>query len=77
MPTKERLQTFRPRLPTAEAILPYLLEIDRNRWYTNFGPLVRRFEQRLAEHFGVDPARVVCVANCTLGIATAPRLASR
>ncbi len=73
MSATKRLRTCRPRLPTAKAILPYLQEIDRNRWYTNFGPLVRRFEKRLAEHFAVDPARVVCVANCTLGIAIALR----
>ncbi len=73
VPATERLQICRPRLPTAEAIRPYLAEIDRNRWYTNFGPLVRRFERRLAKHFGVDPARVVCVANCTLGIVIALR----
>ncbi len=73
MPATERLQIMRPRLPAAAAILSYLEEIDRNRWYTNFGPLVSRFEHRLAEHFGVDPVRVVCVANCTLGIAIALR----
>ena len=37
-----------PDLPTADEILPYLREIDANKWYSNFGPLVTRFEQDFA-----------------------------
>ncbi len=36
-----------PDLPTADELLPWLQRIDANRWYTNGGPLVREFEQRL------------------------------
>lgn len=36
-----------PDLPEASALLPWLRRIDENRWYTNTGPLVREFEQRL------------------------------
>jgi dTDP-4-amino-4,6-dideoxygalactose transaminase len=39
---------MRPQLPTSSQLAPYLAEIDANRWYTNFGPLVLRFEKRLA-----------------------------
>ncbi len=42
----------RPMLPNADALLPYLREIDRGRRYANHGPLVRRFEARLAERLG-------------------------
>jgi dTDP-4-amino-4,6-dideoxygalactose transaminase len=38
-----------PDLPSAEEILPFLREIDANRWYSNFGPLVTRFEQAFAQ----------------------------
>ena len=33
-----------PDLPSAEALLPYLRAMEAARWYTNFGPLVQRFE---------------------------------
>ena len=36
-----------PDLPQAADLLPWLQRIDANRWYTNGGPLVREFEQRL------------------------------
>lgn len=64
-------RSYRPRLPRAAAILPYLEEIDGNGWYTNFGPLVQRFEGRLAAHYGLPREHVVTVANCTLGLTLA------
>ncbi|GAB4392617.1 MAG: hypothetical protein Tsb0032_08960 [Kiloniellaceae bacterium] len=64
-------RTYSPRLPSAADVLPYLEEIDRNRWYTNFGPLVERFEARLAAQVGLPRDRVVTVANCTLGLVLA------
>lgn len=42
----------KPLLPTAEKLLPYLLEIDRNRHYTNFGPLERTLRERLQIRYG-------------------------
>ena len=58
----------RPLLPRAEALLPYLRQIDANRSYANFGPLVRLLELRLTEHFRVPPGSVATVANATLGL---------
>jgi dTDP-4-amino-4,6-dideoxygalactose transaminase len=60
----------RPRLPAAEAILPYLQQIDEARWYSNFGPLVMGFEQRLADRFAA-PTRVVTVTNATQALTLA------
>lgn len=54
----------RPRLPAAEAILPYLRRIDEGRWYSNFGPLLTEFEQRLADRFE-RPTQVVTITNAT------------
>ncbi|MGQ9366781.1 DegT/DnrJ/EryC1/StrS family aminotransferase [Azospirillum sp. ST 5-10] len=62
------MAVFRPRLPAAAKILPYLEEIDANRWYTNNGPLLQRFERGLAAWFGVPPERVVAVASATAGL---------
>jgi dTDP-4-amino-4,6-dideoxygalactose transaminase len=54
----------RPRLPSAEAVFPYLQRIDAARWYSNFGPLLTEFEARLAARFPAG-AEVVTVANAT------------
>ena len=59
----------RPRLPTADDILPYLREIDANRWYSNNGPLNQRFQEGLRARIAVG--HVVCLANATLGLALA------
>ena len=64
----------RPRLPDAAALTPYLREIDANRYYSNYGPLVQRFQERLtaATRFvGDDAGVVVTCANATLGLAAA------
>ncbi len=68
---------MRPRLPDRAALAPYLAEIDANRRYTNDGPLLRRFERRLAGKFGLAREGVVCVANGTLGLALALRAVAR
>src|SRR5580692_12374109 len=36
-----------PDLPSANELMPYLKRIDDARWYSNFGPLVCEFEDRL------------------------------
>lgn len=36
-----------PDMPSADELLPHLRNIDANRWYSNFGPLVGAFESRL------------------------------
>jgi hypothetical protein len=35
--TEPMVPVLRPRLPNAEALRPYLEEIDRNNWYSNPG----------------------------------------
>ncbi len=40
-----------PDLPDADALMPWLTRIDQNRWYTNSGPLIHEFEQRLLAFF--------------------------
>jgi dTDP-4-amino-4,6-dideoxygalactose transaminase len=65
------LRIMRPRLPSAERLLPYLRRIDSSRTYSNFGPLSNQLERRLAAHFGVPDDAVTTVANGTLGLALA------
>ncbi len=46
-----------PDMPSAEELLPYLRELDRNRVYVNNGPMVRKLEAVLQAITGVP-----CVA---------------
>lgn len=64
------IPVLRPKLPTENAISPYLRRIDTARWYSNFGPLVNEFEARLSEHFHVDRKMVTTAANGTLVLST-------
>lgn len=41
----------RPLLPPAGELLPYLQRIDSNRYYSNAGPLVREYENRMSNLF--------------------------
>lgn len=71
------IPVFRPLLPTADAIFPYLKRIDQTRWYSNFGPLYEEMRRRLAELFGVDVEQLVLVSNATVGITLALRAVMR
>ena len=62
---------MRPKLPSAERLLPYLRAVDSSRIYSNFGPLVAAFEDRLAARFGLSGGTVATVANGTLGLTVA------
>lgn len=62
---------LRPRLPSAQALLPYLERIDANAFYTNFGPLNKLLLDRLTQWQQMQFGRVVygvTTANATLGI---------
>lgn len=58
---REIIPAARPRLASADAILPYLRRIDVGRQYSNFGPLLREFEARLAARFQAEAEVVTCV----------------
>ena len=64
----------RPRLPTREAITPYLDRIDAARWYANRGPLNTELENRLAARLGWR-ASIATVANGTVALTLALRAA--
>ncbi len=73
MTESEPIPLRRARLPTAEDILPYLRAIDEAGQYSNFGPLNRAFEERLAAHLGVAAGTVLTTCNATAGLALALR----
>jgi dTDP-4-amino-4,6-dideoxygalactose transaminase len=70
-PGELSIPVAKPRLPTASEITPYLHRIDQSQWYSNNGPLVQEFEERLAEQFGGGTTRVATVANATIGLTLA------
>jgi dTDP-4-amino-4,6-dideoxygalactose transaminase len=65
------IPVLRPLLPRAEAYLALLREVDENRWYSNHGPLLRRFEGRIAAHFGIPAQGISAVANGTVALTAA------
>jgi dTDP-4-amino-4,6-dideoxygalactose transaminase len=65
------ISVLRPKLPPADLLAPYLAAIDDARWYSNFGPCARKFEERLCSHFGLESGATTTVANATLGLTLA------
>ena len=70
------LPVCRPGLPPAEALLPYLQQIDASRHYTNRGPLVRLLEQRLAQSLSLPAHGLRSASNGTSAIEIAILAAS-
>ncbi len=62
------MPVLRPRLPSAERLLPYLTRIDDTRIYSNYGPLVLEFEHRMSEHLGLPPGCFVSASCGTMAL---------
>ncbi len=62
------VKVMSPILPASDKLLPYLISIDANRIYSNFGPLEFNLRERLALHFGIPTSLIVTCSNATLGI---------
>jgi dTDP-4-amino-4,6-dideoxygalactose transaminase len=60
-----------PDLPAPSEYLPLLEEIFANGWYSNFGPLVRRFESQLLDAIGAPDESCVTCNNATAGLSAA------
>ncbi|WP_156176874.1 DegT/DnrJ/EryC1/StrS family aminotransferase [Kiloniella spongiae] len=57
-----------PDMPSTQDLLPYLKMIDKDKWYTNFGPRLRAFEDRLIDHFKVQNENITTVSSATTGL---------
>ena len=62
----EKLYVGRPNLCSREKLHAALDQIFDNRWLTNDGPFLRRFETKLEEFLGVRHCIAVC--NATIGL---------
>jgi dTDP-4-amino-4,6-dideoxygalactose transaminase len=65
------IPVMRPLLPAADQLLPYLRRIDDARYYSNHGPLLLEFEQRLAAFFGLRATEVTTASNGTTALSAA------
>uniref|UniRef100_A4WZ82 DegT/DnrJ/EryC1/StrS aminotransferase n=2 Tax=Cereibacter TaxID=1653176 RepID=A4WZ82_CERS5 len=71
----ERIPVAWPALPRTDLLVPYLRQIDEARIYTNHGPLVDRFETRLAERLGFRKREVIACSTGTMALVGAIRAA--
>ncbi len=62
------IRVMRPLLPDAARLAPYLQRIDTARIYSNYGPLVAEFEQRLATTFGLPGLMIHSAASGTAAL---------
>jgi dTDP-4-amino-4,6-dideoxygalactose transaminase len=74
--TKSSTASYRHRLvvpdvPEPAEYLHLLEEMRENGWYSNFGPLVRRFEAGLLANFGGANETGVTCCNATAGLSAA------
>jgi dTDP-4-amino-4,6-dideoxygalactose transaminase len=67
-PGPDPVPVLKPRLPTADAVLPYLRRIDASRIYTNFGPLAMEFEARLCDRFRLPRAAFATASSGTAAL---------
>ena len=68
---RSRIPLLVPDMPSMEDLSPWLKRIDQARWYSNFGPLCREFEDRLGAMFAARnprPIHLSSVSSATLGL---------
>ena len=71
------LPFLRPSVVAPATYLHYLEQMQQSAWYSNFGPLNSRFEQRIiAELFGASGSATT-VSNATLGLMVAIQAVKR
>ena len=57
-----------PKVPKKRSLLKYLKEIDKNKIYSNFGPLNSNLISQIANWIGTDESNLVTCSNATLGL---------
>lgn len=66
-----RIKLSVPSAPSINSIIPYLEMINKNKQYSNFGPLHDLLANRLATYFNVPENCLVLTCNATQAIAAA------
>lgn len=65
-----KLYVGRPNVGDRSKLLQRIEEMLDRKWFSNDGPLVREFEQRIAAYIGVRHCVTICNATVALEIAT-------
>lgn len=65
------LHVGRPNVGDRAQFMAYAEQMFDNRWLSNYGPLVKQFEQELCQYLGVKHCITVC--NATVGLEIAIR----
>jgi dTDP-4-amino-4,6-dideoxygalactose transaminase len=71
MKPRTKIPILIPSSPTSGELAKYLKMIDKNRKYSNFGPLYFELVHRLSKYFNVSEDNLVLLSNATLAIAGA------
>src|SRR6516164_5158671 len=58
-----RIPIYRPKLRCVEKLIPYLREIDKNRWYSNRGEFVQAMERRIEAMLGTGCGLIVTASG--------------
>ena len=66
-----RFPAVRPSIPPPEQWMDYLQKSYAARWFANFGPVVRDFEERLTARFAAPGEVILTANNCTSAITAA------
>ena len=64
----EPILVTRPHLPDLESFKTGCAEIWKNRWLSNYGPMVRKFAAALAGFLGVPESNLELLVNGTLAL---------
>lgn len=66
---KKNIPLLIPDMPSTKELIPWLEQIDKNKIYTNFGPLNTNLENSLRDTFSdTKNLHITTVSNCTIGI---------
>lgn len=65
----EPVHVGRPNIGDRDGFMSRIQQILNNRWLTNDGPMVREFEQRIADYLGVKHCVAMCNGTIALEIA--------
>jgi dTDP-4-amino-4,6-dideoxygalactose transaminase len=63
-----QIPVAKPKLSTIKEVKPWLEMIDRNRIYSNNGPISKIYIDELSKYFNVNPERIVLLTNATLAL---------
>nr|WP_207203273.1 aminotransferase class I/II-fold pyridoxal phosphate-dependent enzyme [Peribacillus sp. TH27] len=63
-----KIPFLRPNLVTQDTYANYLSQIEKSRWYSNYGPLNTLFEKRVLTEYYEGNGAVLTVNNATSGL---------